>query len=378
MSLTATLPRLKPASSAHIPVRLVVLLGLGLMAGPGASRAQTLTISGGATCPDCTIQRVHVASVGDTTGPLILSSQTHFMGGEGDEFYVFTTASPGVLIEITGDGEFVETHGRLGRGPGEYTRPVQAIPRGSGSRQIVDANQRRWTLLDAAGEVAAVGNLAFYFHHYVLLADGTLVANGTLQTRSAIGYPLHILNDSLRPVRSFAAGEPAYDPRRSYLQRRVLTGSHDGGFWSARGNDFELQKWTATIEPAGTVRRSVDWFETWTDIGTIPHLAPPKSRLEWMYEDDPNTMWVVAHVADANWERVGDPGHVPAVDSDNNRFYDSIVEVWDLEAGRVIAQARYDEYLFGFRNGQAFVYTAREDEIGNPFYDIWRFRLSRR
>lgn len=372
--------RLRSGEPARVLITILLcLVGAGAFSQRSVvAQERRVTVSGPALCPACRIERIHIASVGDTTGPAILASQASIMGGHAAAFYVFTPASPGVLLAFARNGSFLRAYGRPGRGPGEFMRPAHTIPRQNGRIQIVDVVLRRWTMVDSSMNELDVGNLQFYFDKYVQLRDGTLVGNGILQTRAAIGYPLHILDDSLHAVRSFGTERPVYDPRRPYLLDRMLAAGDANTFWAVPMNRLEVQKWNTAGELIATFTRSADAFQPWEDIGTLMQLAPPKNEVGWIHQDVSGLMWVVVHLADANWTYAGDPGHVPAVDSDNNRFYDTRVEVWDLEAGRLLASERFDEYLFGFRNGQPYLYTAREDAIGNPFYDIWVLRLTGR
>jgi len=98
----------------------LMMLALVLEASAGrAQQVQTIVIRDGALCKTCRIERVHVATIGDTAGPTMLGAQTLIMGGQRDRFYLFTSAQPGQIISVPLDGMYLSTHGRPGRGPGE-------------------------------------------------------------------------------------------------------------------------------------------------------------------------------------------------------------------------------------------------------------------
>lgn len=135
-----------------------------------------------------------------------------------------------------------------------------------------------------------------------------------------------------------------------------------------------MKCWDADGNHIRDYMREADWFQPWRGMGTLARLAPPQSRVHAVQQDAAGRLWVLLHVAARDWR----PGPEPPPRTsqplaNNNRYYDTIVEIWDLQANKILVSARYEQRLYGFLNDQ-IVYTAREDAQGNPYYDVWKLR----
>jgi hypothetical protein len=241
---------------------------------------------------------------------------------------------------------------------------------------VIDLLQYRLTTLSSEYKVQRVQQLPLAFPRYVVFQDGTWIVNGGLQTREAIGLPFHVLDRSLRVVRSFGTDDPTVIPGQRWRQERVLAPAGDSLFWAAPTNRFLVELWGTDGRLRRRLGRDAAWFPPWTETGGLPRLVPPKPRLAALHQDSAGRLWLMVHVADAHWR----PGSQSLEErrleyQEQARYFDTVVEVWDPSSARLIVSTRFDEHLHPFI-GQGMVFSARSDVNGVPYYDVWRFHIN--
>ena len=343
----------------------------------------TTVITDEPSCESCTIELLRVATLGDTALPGGLSDEAGVWAGGDGRFYVIdVVVAPSRVLVYDSIGRYVTAFGRSGSGPGEYAVPVRVMSRGPDTIQVVALPRRLTTILTRDHSVARIERLPLDLMDHAILGDGTLVINGILRTREAIGYPLHRLGDSLEVLASFGTDDPRFDPTdaaQPWRSRRALAPAGGDRFWAAPPNRFSAELWDADGNRIRRLVRNVAWFQPWTN-GWAPWIAPPPPRLWSIRQDDAGILWVVVHVPDPNWRRIparqtNIPDHEKHMPVDYHEFYDTVVEAWDLSGGRFLTSLRSDFRMKGFLYG-GLLYSAREDEVGNYFYDVWKLTLT--
>lgn len=282
------------------------------------------------------------------------------------------------------DGSGGRWVGRAGEGPGEYSLVRWALP--SGERLLViDPIFMRRTVLEASTfDVVRTNRLEPIYSQTdaLVLDDSTYVINGTVYTRDRAGYVLHVLNGGGEVARSFdemPVVMPGEEPVRGSV--RILAPARAGGVWSAWRSEYRLDLWDAA---SGTRRRSL--------IRNAPWFPPHNGRLEdWhpdqpddpvvaeVMEDSESRLWVLIQVASDRWSECWvkqppsanpyAPEYMPRSDCSP---YDERLEVFDLEAGRVLASQTLPPG-FGLHRltaGEAF--SLLEDEYGFATVRQWR------
>jgi hypothetical protein len=319
---------------------------------------------------------VKVAALGTSQGPGELGVQPTINAAADTRFYVFDpTIEPGRVMVFDGTGRFLTMFGRSGRGPGEYSRPRHVIAHRD-SLHVIDVLQYRVTTLSADYKVQRVDQLPLAFPRYVRFPDGSYLVNGGLQTRDAVGLPFHLLDGSLRIVRSFGADDPTVIPGQRWRQERVLAQASDSLFWAAPTNRFAVELWGTDGRLRRRIERRAAWFAAWTETGGLPRLTPPKPRVAGLHQDERGRLWVMVHVADANWAPGSQSLNERVLEyPEQARYFDTIVEVWDPSSARLITSTRFDEHLHPFI-GRGMVFSARLDGGGIPYYDVWRLEIS--
>lgn len=217
-----------------------------------------------------------------------------------------------------------------------------------------------------------------------VLPDGSTVLNFGVPARGPerFGSPqdliaaerwltVHILGEDGQPRLSMdeadrtEGGEPG----------RHLDIAPDGSLLSARSTEYRIDRWDpATGEHLGSVLREADW---WPDVNPAfsggPDLPPP-TKMEAMHVDEAGRLWLYINRPTRDWRDHVETG-LPA----NTFRYgpgatESVVEVVDMEAGRVIVSRVVDVVPRSarlFAHGWLAVYN----DDGFPQYRMYRARL---
>jgi hypothetical protein len=190
-----------------------------------------------------------------------------------------------------------------------------------------------------------------------------------------VDEPLHLVSAAGEVVRSFGGDGKPLAPEQSYESVRAIGTARAGHLWSARINEYRLELWRMDGSRALTVIRDASWFRPWTgrDEGA-PFTRRPRPTVNGVREDAEGRLWVTITVAAHDWRPRPGPGDTNLLRTEIGDLYDTIIEVIDVENGRLLARSRYDRLIGGLA-GSASVHGTRIDAAGNTVIDVWRLRL---
>ncbi len=143
--------------------------------------------------------------------------------------------------------------------------------------------------------------------------------------------------------------------------------------------EYRIEQWdTAGRKRQEIVRRS-DWFRPHRRAPTYRPGEVPPPRLNAIRQDRSGRLWTLSTVADPDWEsafeRSDRAQEGVEFSGDLNRYFDTVIEVIDLAAGRVLASRKVDDYLIVFASDDLVV-SSRLTAEAIPKIDIWRVRLT--
>ncbi len=122
------------------------------------------------------------------------------------------------------------------------------------------------------------------------------------------------------------------------------------------------------------VIRDVDWFPSdnaWSPDILETEPAPP--LITYLHETDDRLLWIFAALADPDWAPgIPDPGSAQWFQDS----FDTMIEVIDLDRGRVLASHRSDAYLGGIC-GTKLVYAVTPAPDGHVTVGVFEPRLER-
>jgi hypothetical protein len=138
------------------------------------------------------------------------------------------------------------------------------------------------------------------------------------------------------------------------------------GVWTGPADRFELVLWSLDGQRLRTLTWNVDWFPPGVqpDPG-FPLTAPPPPMLLHASQDDEHRLWVYVAIPDPNFEPLSDPRAAYELNAETiSRYFDTYVEVVDLDRTQVIARTTYETMLRPVCGDQA-VYAAFHSADGD-------------
>ena len=278
---------------------------------------------------------------GDDEGPGMLGDYVRGFPGNNGRWYLVDRPPTEVKV-FDGAGAFLHRFGRSGEGPGEFSLIRYVLPIGEGVVAVLD-DPSGLKFFDSAGNLLREARLPFApGENGAAYADGLgFVISANAPTPGRAGLPLHIvdLDDGSVDV-SFGSltGEYPFSDVDG-ASRYLAEGPAAGAVWAARLYEYRIELWT----PDGLQRslvRDVSWFPPAT-----------QSTLAHGWSERPNTilvglaatgseLWVKFRVADERWMEAAEEN---PVNPDRGLFYDTMIEVIDLDASRVVGRVRLDE-----------------------------------
>lgn len=348
-----------------------------LLTGVNALPAQTTGRVESCQAP-CLLIPERIASLGEQDGPGYVGRPNSIVQRSDGSFVVVERSDQDRFKVFDVDGRFIRTVGRAGEGPGEFKTTQFVSLLAGDSIEIYDLGLARTTVLDPDLLPARTETLAAMMMAQARFPDGSRVAVSNIPTVDRVGLPLHLISADGEIQRSFGAEPPIEDVRNFDLLSRSVTLASDSSVWAAQLTAYQLEEWAISGQKLRQLERVVDWFEGHDDYGPQGE-DPPNPGVIAVRRDRSGRLWTITHVADVNWRdalQVGRSrltGGNRLLVQDETRFWDSIIEVLDVERKRVIAAVRLDEKALGFvADGMIFTYSER----GFPTIDIWRLRQS--
>jgi hypothetical protein len=347
------------------------------LAGMGSGPART----GQSPCPSCTLDVAHIVTIGHVSDSFGVGGTDILVRDSRGRYYTAHNDDPATVSVFHPNGRAWRKIGRRGRGPGEYRNIVALHMAPGDTLHVFDAGNQRHTILSPSYEVVATRPMPGKVQPdgVRLLDGGALVINGLLPTADGIGFPLHVLDQQARVVRSFGVSDPRFYPGLTSSLGRRLAVARGGFLWAARTNSIVIEQWTLTGEKRLETRATRDWFQDWGVFRPPSHADPPLPELTALREDTSGLLWVVYSVPDADWRRgVGEVDtrsmhgvvwHVV----DHTQAYDTVIELLNPRTGEPVSSTRVPQHVRNFvDDGEVFSYQETGDGI--PTLDVWRLR----
>ncbi|HEX9563622.1 MAG TPA: hypothetical protein VF981_06615 [Gemmatimonadaceae bacterium] len=366
-----------------VTVMRTALVSLLVTLAPLVAGAQELRSTGADTACGCRIVLQKLAQLGRAEDTIaILGSSTVARDSRG-RFYVGGILPYAGVAVFDSAGRHLATMGRAGNGPGELSR-VRYVRTIAGDTLLVH-DDHRMTVFDPTGAylraaLLPAGPRAFRF---TPLGDGQVVLNNYFPTHAAFV----LLGRNHEVVREFGKSVGGDRFGSDELQFRVA--DVGGGRFAAvqQYHRFLVQIWDTNGRLVREFNRSPPWFPRYTREQRRPlGFASRYPVVMGAWGDiDQRHLWLVASVPDPSWKEPACnplPGAprgegsrcAPIPMSAQQRAWDTIVEVLDLDTGRVLVSQRFDEDLTGFMEG-GLLYALRENDDGLMVIDVWRARI---
>ncbi len=268
------------------------------------------------------------------------------------------------MLVYDSQGRYRESFGRSGDGPGEFVEPGFGVlrPLPGGGVLVLDRFSRRITRLSATGEFVSLTDLGGgYVTNLIPLASGAAyVLAGWGHTEESERAEITQVIDLDGNMVEMIAIVPTDDAMRSFFFSPLAT-DEEGRVWRALPTEYAVEAWDP-LDPNVVVRLEgrPAWFTPGPPPEGYPLEAPAPSVINGLrYES--GLLWIATMVADDQWrDAVAD--RVPLVPLDPRKMVDGVVEVIDVDTGRLVARTVHDEMLW-WTGDKSLLYTIRDDGL---------------
>ena len=318
------------------------------------SRAQARVVPSAPSCARCSIRLEPVSTLGGT-GDAVDITTSSVVVRRGDGYAVAPVGDRAQIAFYGQSGALERAAGRQGQGPGEFNniRSLAVMP--DGAIAVLD---QRITLLPAHAAEPVVSRqlpAGVSAGRLVALTDGRLVVNNYRPGRP----PLCLFGTDLTLVRCF--GDPAAPGRNaaSSLERLLAPGDHATIWAATQQYRYVIERYDTLGHRIVRLQREAAWFPASRpedDPGRSVRQSRPLPRLSGLWVDGGGRIWTAVLVPDPGWKataeappagREGRPAPmVPVADWDS--YFDTIIEVIDPVAGRVVVSERFPGVMAGF------------------------------
>jgi hypothetical protein len=362
-----------------LPRRFCFAMILLYVSSTPASAQRVIHVPPDVSCARCRIDIEPVFSIGHSPRQPPVGFPHGFVRNSRGEYYLVNQQVGNNIAHYDRAGRFLRFLGRPGTGPGEFTT-IRDIALRADTLFVYDQIQGRLTVYSPDRTVVRTQPVPGANTRILPLSDGRLVASGTYSTPERVGEPLHVFSMNGDDVRSFGsstAGLYRADLEDS-MRRLIAPASASGEFWAARLNEYVLEKWSAEGRKLAELRRAASWFPPTAQLVYYQPGVAPTPRQTAIWVDAEQRIWTITVVPNENWRTVWEPNSsYPGGMTFNERYenyYNSIIEVIDPGAGRVLARRALRAYFIAFVQDGGLV-GYRVNAEGSPVLDVYNVRM---
>ena len=323
-----------------------------------------------------------VATLSDPDGRAGLSTPLVVERTYDGQFLVVPGNRQGEVLLFNQSGEYVRVVGRTGQGPGEFSAVIAIQPGLGDSTVVMDAGNRRLAVLDPDFRVARSARVPAIGAWFGVVNNGeVLILTGIARGGASSLDRLLLLGPSLEPIRSFMPTPVAGPDNPVSELRRRMSVTRSGIAVVAHQDRYVIELWSVSGRHVQTLVRDPAWFRS--DPSARPQLSPdePAPAQATPRIDAEGRIWTVSHLADDRWREALSTvrsligrDELGVTEGARDRYQDSVIEVIDPDQGSLLASLRVDPHLT-FISNSGFAASYRQDDLGNPFIDVWRLLL---
>jgi len=345
-----------------------------------------LLIGSDVSCPSCSIVFDSVATL---EGAYFSGPTTTIARGPTGTFYL-VDAGDALLKAYGSDGRSVRQIGRRGGGPGEYEMVRNVLVSDDGSVLVLDGRLGRLSAFSEHGEFlrsTQVPVFAGAAMPAVLLSDGALVVNARPVTVGDAGHALNVIDQNGNVSLSFDG--TSADPRRRWVQRRLLWARSNGELLVARPYTFTIDVYARDYTKESSITRVAEWVpseqpDQQPSDGVFDRPFTPALMEIW--EDERGLLWLYMMLPSPLWEPGPPMQEVMSEQGIDEEAYralgsrprvETIIEVVDLNAGHLLTRMRLDNPVGAPFGGGYFARSVEDSSLGEPSLQISRVQLKR-
>lgn len=337
---------------------------------------ERVVVSDAPSC-ECELEIQRVTTIQDPDGRAGLSRPLVVDRTATGDYLVVPASRQGAVLRFDGRGRYMGMVGRPGQGPEKFGAVLRIGPGWGDSTLVLDAGNRRLAVLDRGLNVTRTVRLPVVGGWFGPVdGGGLLLLGGIRRGRSGSADRLFLLDPSMDVEMSFLPNSGGPNTDVASLRRRMSV-PRNGWVAVSHWNRYVVEVWSVNGERVRTIIREPEWFPNAQE----EEADGPRIKQETPQIDSEGHLWTLSHVADEDWRE--STGQVRTVygravegvpPGAQNGYYDSVVEVIDLDSGTLVASSQVDPHLTYLSEG-GYAFSYREDREGYPSIDVWQLRV---
>ena len=361
-----------------------LLVGFSLAVAPlDRAAAQLTRISGAPSCDRCELRATRRLTLGTNEHDAVLMDAPATVARDSRSIYYLAQRTTPPLV-FDSAGRFLRHVGRKGKGPGEVEDALAVLIGPGDSLHVIEFFAGRRSVFSPTGTFVRVTPLRGNVGVAVMLPNGDMAINRGFYEAFRDGAPLQIVGADGQASPPFGGNQPVPLQGDQQQLTRQLGVSRTGGIWSAHYKEFRFSLWNRDGNVVRAYERTNDFFRP-DEAFVVQADRPTPPRITSIHEDATGLVWVTVQVSAPvdQWNAaLGEPrraanGRVTYPRQMRGRMYHTLIEVFDVGAGTLLASRRFPfSVTDALGDGEYAAY--RQDEDGVPFVDVWRVELVRR
>lgn len=325
------------------------------------------------SCGACRARVVLERSVGGAELPLADGSRLARDGS--GRLYVTHAPEAGVIAMLGADGRVERSIGRLGSGPGEFSRSTFNAHAIAGDSLVVLDGTRVSVLAPQLRAVVASRSIETHAYYWFAISSDSLVVQVPLGDRGL----LHLFTAADRNARPVGAPRTSPAPSDPYDGVRVIGPGRSRSLWTSPVNRFSPVRLSLAGDTLARLDPGEHWFRPWAGYDRErPLRRPPLPHVHQLHEDPDGILWVMMLVPDKDWAAVGDGiREIPTSEIDWSKIWDTVIEAWDVQRGQLLGRSRVDGQGLSFIDDRS-LYVRRTDADGDRIFDVFRLSVAAR
>lgn len=255
---------------------------------------------------------------------------------------------PALPAVYADDGSFLGVLGALGDGPEEFREPL-FVRFGPGDSLYVFDGAQRVLIFSPGRAYARTIMLPVTPWDAAVLADGRMVVASATHDH---GLPLLVIGPDGAVIQEIGGSDSASMATPS--PRRIVP-APDGTIWTMpMTGQWRVEHWDLSGKLLAAHDRAPSWYPLIHDVATS---TTPRPSVQDAWFDAAGRFWVLGKAIDEHWKKGVDRDAMGATDTattieDPDKVHDTMVEVFDVAAWTMVAEARFDPaYPFGVEPG---------------------------
>ncbi len=304
-------------------------------------------------CSDCALVVTEGPDIGTATGAgMIASDESRAVRDSRGRYYLLSRIYGEEVAVFDSSGRYLQTIGREGEGPGEFTDIAKLLITPGDSLVVLDW-AARLTLFGPDHQLVRTVPLPLSPQIIAALTPDGGVVVGLLRPSEGSAndslQPLHHVSRDGVLLRSFGDAGEVYDATVPYNLSRTVASADGNAVWSAWRMPYRIDRYDLdTGELTTSLVRRAGFFPSITDeVRRANELElKPMPMIASIQQDTTGLLWVLLYLPDPDWRsavKVGTGPHGTITDYD--RYHDTRVEVIDPVRGTLVGYHHFDEYV---------------------------------